>query len=154
MLSLIYVSTASAPLSLAQVEAMADRAALRNAESGITGMLTFNGAGFMQLLEGEEGKVLTTMYRIEHDRRHGQIEYIRQETRGHRECPGWAMRAQIAPLVGHGSAMRFGRSLPDSLSWDTRMLFTSFASSMREAIAPITARQPNAGPVLQMAVPA
>ncbi|WP_271078591.1 BLUF domain-containing protein [Aurantiacibacter sp. MUD61] len=134
MLSLIYVSTATSRLPLAAVEAMADRAAARNAQVGITGMLAYNGESFMQLLEGDGDAVLATMRRIERDTRHGDINYVRQEIRYQRECPDWSMKTLLAPLSRMGSAALFTKSLPRSTDLDTRILFTSFASTVRPDI--------------------
>lgn len=130
MLSLIYVSVASPGLSMAAVEDMAAKAAEANAESELTGMLAYNSASFMQLLEGDGDAVLDTMQRIEADDRHSCITFIRQAVREERECPGWSMRPIITPLSGIGSATVFTGSLPKTMELDTRILFTSFASRL------------------------
>ncbi|MBH5321886.1 BLUF domain-containing protein [Aurantiacibacter sediminis] len=130
MLSLIYVSTAQERMPMAAVEAMAERSAARNHQAGITGMLAYNGRSFMQLLEGDGEAVLATMRRIERDPRHSNISYVRQEMRFQRECPDWSMKTLLAPLSKMGSATVFTQSLPRSTDLDTRILFTSFASSI------------------------
>lgn len=130
MLSLIYVSVASQVLTAAQVQAIAEHAAEENAAREVTGMLAFNSRSFMQLLEGDGGAVLDTMRRIEADPRHESITYIRQQQREARECPDWSMRSMITPLTGAGSATVFTKSLPTQMELDTKILFTSFASSL------------------------
>lgn len=135
MLSLMYVSTARPGLTSQDVAAMADRAAQNNAREGVTGMLAFNSRNFMQLLEGVGDKVLGIMRHIERDDRHHDITYIRQDRREQRECPDWSMRSLITPLTGIGSATVFTGSLPRQMELDTKILFTSFASSLTAAQA-------------------
>ncbi len=131
MLSLIYVSVATQALGSTAVQDLAEHAAENNAEREITGMLAYNSVSFMQLLEGAGEDVLDTMRRIERDDRHSNITYIRQDLRDHRECPDWSMRSLLTPMTGAGSADVFTGSLPKAMELDTRILFTSFASSLR-----------------------
>lgn len=130
LLSLIYVSTASAQIDDATVQQIAGTAAERNARLGVTGLLAYNSVSFMQLLEGEGEDVLKVMHGIERDARHANIVYVRQDTREKRECPDWSMRSLITPLTGIGSAQVFTGSLPSEMELDTKILFTSFASSL------------------------
>lgn len=130
MLSLIYVSNAREGLGEADVAAIAKKAAANNAHNEITGLLAYNSQSFMQLLEGTSNAVLAVMRWIERDERHDNIVYIRQQHRDERECPNWSMRSLITPLRGIGSANVFTGSLPREMELDTKILFTSFASSL------------------------
>ena len=130
VLSLVYVSTASRPLSRQAVEDIAERAAVDNRKCGITGLLAYNARNFMQLLEGEHDDVHAVMRRIEDDVRHSSIIYIRRDSRATRECPDWSMCPIFTPLTGAGSVGRFADSLPETMELGTRVLFTSFASSL------------------------
>ncbi|MCL4673378.1 MAG: BLUF domain-containing protein [Sphingomonadaceae bacterium] len=132
MLSLIYVSTAAPGFREADLAPLAQAAATANAVLGVTGMLAYNGAHFMQLLEGEEAAVEATLARIAADPRHAGLVVIRRETRAGRECPDWSMRAFLTPLSGAGAATRFAADLPDQFEPDTRVVFTSFASLDRK----------------------
>lgn len=131
MLSLIYVSVARTDITQKQVEALAIHSARNNASFGVTGLLAYNTRRFMQLLEGEEEMVRAIMAGIEADDRHSDITYVRDELRTHRECPTWSMQSLITPLTGIGSASVFSRSLPEQMNLDTKVLFTSFASSRK-----------------------
>ena len=133
MLSLIYVSTARTQITDAMVEALAAEAAEHNARNQITGLLAYNSRSFMQLLEGEGDTVLATMHAIERDPRHENIVYIRQDTRFDRECPEWSMRSLITPVTGIESVQVFNGALPPTMEMDTKILFTSFASSLSAA---------------------
>ena len=131
MLSLIYVSTASAPMTQGELDNLIEQSAANNRAAGVTGLLAYNSQNFMQLLEDEGDAVLSIMRKIEQDKRHSNIVYLRQDTRGERECPDWAMHPLLTPLSGLGSANVFTGSLPKSMELDTKILFTSFASSLK-----------------------
>ena len=130
MLSLIYVSTATVPITDSMVESLAANAAKNNAQHQITGLLAYNSRSFMQLLEGEGDTVLATMHAIERDTRHENIVYIRQDSRFGRECPDWAMRSLITQVTGIGSVKVFTGALPSTMEMDTKILFSSFASAL------------------------
>lgn len=129
MLSLVYVSVAHADITQKQVEALAVHSARNNALHQVTGLLAYNTRRFMQLLEGEPDAVMAIMRSIEADSRHSQVNIMRQERRTQRECPTWSMQSLIMPLTGVGSADVFIHSLPEQMDIDTKVLFTSFASS-------------------------
>lgn len=132
MLSLIYVSTATDAFQRGELAALADRSAAENARRGVTGMLAYNGEHFMQLLEGEDTVVEQTLARIAEDPRHQSLVVIRRDQRRARECPGWSMQSFLTPLKGAGSATMFAARLPATFASDTRVIFTSFASILRE----------------------
>ena len=131
MHSVIYVSTAAAGFRDADLAALVTAAEQANAALKITGMLAYNGAHFMQLLEGEETTVEAILDRIAADPRHASVVVIRRGDRPGRECPDWSMRAFLTPLSGAGAATRFAADLPPAFDADTRALFTSFASAVR-----------------------
>ena len=133
MVSLIYVSRATADLGADDLAALGEAAAAANAARGITGMLAYNGEHFMQLLEGQDAAVDELLARIVGDPRHRDLVVIRRDERPARECPYWSMRAFLTPLAGAGSATRFAAGLPVSFAADTRVIFTSFASLPRVA---------------------
>lgn len=135
MLSLIYVSRMIMRANEEAVAELARRAEAANSRLGITGLLLWNSRHFMQLLEGESQHVMDVMTRIAIDPRHADIVYLRTEERANRECPEWGMRAQLSPLTGAGALTGFAEALPATLMSDTRILFTSFASALRPAMA-------------------
>lgn len=132
MISLVYLSTSSADLSAEELAALQAQASRTNARCGVTGMLAYDGKRFIQLLEGAERVVNATMGRIQQDSRHQGISILRHEEIGERECPDWSMRVMALPLTEAGSASEFAASLPEEMAPETRMLFTSFASSARK----------------------
>ena len=76
------------------------------------------------------------MERISQDSRHHDVNILRKADTRQRECPGWSMRALMGPLTGEGSASEFTASLPEKMEVDTRILFTSFASALRDQLEP------------------
>lgn len=69
---------------------------------------------------------------IPRDSRHRDINILRKTEIQRRECPDWSMRMLLRPFAGEGSATDLSASLPKQMDVDTRILFTSFASSLRD----------------------
>ncbi|MGB7372537.1 BLUF domain-containing protein [Pontixanthobacter sp.] len=132
MHSLIYVSSVRAEFGPAELETLTAQAARKNARREITGMLAFNGKSFMQLLEGEQNQIEALVEKISKDPRHRDLIVIRRRDIEVRECPDWTMRSFVVPLDRAGDAKRFSMALPDGFDLDTRLLFTSFGSLVRQ----------------------
>ena len=62
----------------------------RNAAVGVTGVLAFDGAHFIQVLEGPIATVERLFARISHDRRHANIELLARES-AERLFATWSM---------------------------------------------------------------
>lgn len=62
-----------------------------NSAAGITGVMFFQGARFLQFIEGEESSLRDLMTRIESDPRHEGIKYLFDEPLAHRGFPQWSM---------------------------------------------------------------
>jgi hypothetical protein len=126
MQSIIYVSTVVAPFGNFDLTQLVAQSAARNYELKITGLLAFNGINFMQLLEGPDEAVESTLRRIANDRRHIGLAVIRRRAISRRECEKWAMTGRMLPLSGIGADGAHGL-LPEFLQ-DTEQLFSSFSS--------------------------
>ena len=91
MISLTYLSTATAPLdeaTLAEILAVSRR---NNAAAGLTGMLLHDDGHFIQTLEGEEEAVVRAFHRIEADPRHREVLVALREEVQERRFPAWSM---------------------------------------------------------------
>jgi len=89
--ALVYVSRAAHVLSLVELDAVLQRAQVRNAQLGVTGVLLHTGGQFMQYIEGPADAMGTIYGSIKADRRHhGIIELLREEI-PEREYPPWSM---------------------------------------------------------------
>ena len=83
----------------AEVGLLVERARRRNAETGITGVLLFDGARFCQFLEGPEGAVLDLMRRIGADPRHRNVIRVHESVIDARRFKSWYLGyVQIADL--------------------------------------------------------
>ena len=133
MLSVIYVSNVAPGFDDSDLESLVSQAAAINKKNNLTGMLVYNGRHFMQLLEGKTRRVEQTLERIARDNRHNDIVVIRREVDKPRECPDWSMRSFTVPLTGAGATDVVFQSLPEGFRDDTRVVFTSFASMIRES---------------------
>lgn len=75
--SLVYASTATHPLTTADLESLLTDARAFNREHQVTGVLLHSGASFMQCLEGAPEDVGAAYERIKRSSKHqGIVEYI------------------------------------------------------------------------------
>jgi Sensors of blue-light using FAD len=91
MIRLTYVSTCKTGLVLADVRAILAVATKSNAANGITGMLYWSGAYFMQTLEGERAPVTVCFNRVCRDVRHTDVELVNAVPTGTRWFGEWSM---------------------------------------------------------------
>ena len=133
MLSIIYVSKVAPGFGEKDLDPLVTVSARKNAEKDVTGMLVYNGQNFMQLLEGKQRRVEQILDRIAKDERHQDLVVIRKEMDQPRECPDWSMRSFTVPLAGTGAADVVFQSLPEGFRPETRVLFTSFASMVKQS---------------------
>lgn len=77
---LTYVSTAHKAVSSIDLQDILEAAIRNNERDGVTGMLLYNGANFMQVLEGPEEAINTVYNRICSDKRHGHVVTVLRES--------------------------------------------------------------------------
>lgn len=91
LIQLIYVSAASHELNDSELQAILASSVRHNRDDVITGMLLYAQGSFMQVLEGDESKVLATYSRIHLDPRHRQVTLISLHPVEQREFAAWSM---------------------------------------------------------------
>jgi hypothetical protein len=91
VLTIVYVSAATHPMSEDELAVLLNQAREKNAMHGITGVLLYHDGNFMQLLQGPEGDVRAIYAAIESDPRHHMVIPIVDETGLPREFADWAM---------------------------------------------------------------
>ncbi|MEN1784958.1 MAG: BLUF domain-containing protein [Bacteroidota bacterium] len=91
MHSLVYRSVASDSFTRPEIYSMLSRAKDYNAEHGITGCLLYHNAYFLQLLEGDEAKVMDLFERISKDERHHQLTLVESNSINERMFKTWSM---------------------------------------------------------------
>lgn len=91
---LVYVSTASEPMSEPDLAGLLEQSRERNERYGITGMLLYKNRRFIQLLEGEEENVQKIFRSIARDERHYDVQLLWSHYAQYREFPDWTMGFQ------------------------------------------------------------
>lgn len=89
--TLVYTSRAVVDVNAKMVSALADQAALSNAEIGLTGMLIYGGGRFLQVLEGPRHKLTTLYGKIMRDPRHVDCTTLLEEADAQRRFPSFHM---------------------------------------------------------------
>lgn len=127
MLELVYISTATRSFEQDDLRELVEQAAAINSREGITGLLLYNGRNFLQLLEGESGRIVALMARLRADPRHDGIRIVSQRRTAAPACGGWGMR--LVPLDRELAQRKadLGAILPDGLSSELRQLIVNFA---------------------------
>lgn len=93
LLQLVYVSTATRPLSDRDLRAIADIAERNNAERGLTGFVLHQGGFFHCVLEGPSSEVLRRMEVIITDERHRELCILREQETSSRRFANWSFSA-------------------------------------------------------------
>jgi class 3 adenylate cyclase len=111
--SITYVSTATQSLSESEFDAIAKVSVLNNSAANVTGILVLCGEFFLQILEGEEVDVDTTLERIRHDPRHRNIQVLKVDhDLAQRQFPDWSMQTvqlnHVNDTLIHGMRMMLG----------------------------------------------
>ena len=91
MIRVVYVSSAVAPLSEGELNALLLQSQGNNHRAGITGMLLYRDGQFMQALEGDARVVRRLLQRIAADPRHEGMVQLLEEPIDERDFPTWAM---------------------------------------------------------------
>jgi len=91
MIQLSYISSATEPMSTQDLLPLLQGCREQNAGSGVTGMLLYGNATFLQVLEGEEAVVDALLETIRRDPRHTDLQVLYRKTIERREYSDWSM---------------------------------------------------------------
>lgn len=91
MYFLVYVSSASEPMSRSDLEALLIKARENNAALNVTGMLLYKDGNFMQLLEGSREAIEALHQKIKEDPRHRSVITLLTGETATREFKDWTM---------------------------------------------------------------
>lgn len=91
LIEFIYISDATKEYTWPELDTLRKEASSRNKLEKITGVLLFDGLHFMQVLEGEEKKVLALFNKIKRDSRHKNVEPLIQNPIAKRNFSSWSM---------------------------------------------------------------
>ncbi|AGA92252.1 putative membrane protein [Thioflavicoccus mobilis 8321] len=91
MIQMLYISSATEPMSTEDLLGLLRECRENNAAKGITGMLIYGNATFLQVLEGEEEVVDDLFENIRRDPRHSNVEILHRKTIERRQYSDWSM---------------------------------------------------------------
>jgi hypothetical protein len=91
VIQLVYLSSATQWPSSADLQALLRQSRERNRASGITGMLLYKNAQFIQLLEGEADAVHDVFASIRRDPRHTGVVTLVEQPAAERDFSEWYM---------------------------------------------------------------
>ena len=91
LVSLVYVSAGVRLFGEPEVADILAQSHRNNERAGITGMLLYRDGNFMQVLEGSDAAVQTTLKRIRGDERHRGIVVLKTDKISQRSFSQWTM---------------------------------------------------------------
>ncbi|MFD1872667.1 BLUF domain-containing protein [Hymenobacter bucti] len=136
---IIYMSTASWPMTDAELQELLRQAQQGNERLGITGALVYGDGQFMQIMEGEQATLETLYAHLGQDRRHKGLFKLADRPIIERRFSEWSMAFQVVSpagfeqLVGYVAPARLTQQLPDLGAADS--LFVERMRSL--ALAPV-----------------
>lgn len=91
MYFILYLSSASKPMSDDELFELLEEVREKNKKVEITGMLLYKGGNFLQMLEGEKEVVKALFQKIKKDSRHKDIVTIMEGETEKRTFESWSM---------------------------------------------------------------
>lgn len=91
LLSVVYVSSGVCEFDDLEITALLAQARKNNEHCGLTGMLLYRDGNFLQVLEGPEAEVESTLLRIKSDPRHRGIMVMQKKAIQTRSFSEWTM---------------------------------------------------------------
>ncbi|RZK30342.1 MAG: BLUF domain-containing protein [Hymenobacter sp.] len=88
---IIYLSRATTPFTNEQLQDLLEEARLHNAANELTGILLYGNDQFLQVLEGERGRVQTIYEHIVQDPRHHNVTLFADKQINARAFADWSM---------------------------------------------------------------
>lgn len=116
---IIYMSTASWPMTDTELKELLTQAQQGNDRRGITGALVYGDGQFMQIMEGEQAALQALYAHLGQDRRHKGLFKLADRPIAERRFSEWSMAfqavspAEFEQLVGYVAPARLAQQLPD-----------------------------------------
>lgn len=101
LIQLVYASIAAKPFEGEALNELVATSRASNARLGITGLLLYKNASFLQVLEGEEGKTTRLLEKIRQDKRHDGMVILRRRHVEEHGFPDWPMGYVYVPERRH-----------------------------------------------------
>lgn len=125
---IIYMSTATRPMTAADLSELLAQAQWGNAQRGITGALVYGDGQFMQIMEGDQVTLEALYAHIGQDRRHTGLFKLADRPLEARRFAEWSMAFQVVSpadfqqLAGYVEPARLADHLPDLGAVDSLFL--------------------------------
>lgn len=149
MIQLIYTSAATVEFSREDLIELLDRARQNNEGLEVSGMLVYQDGSFLQILEGEEEKVIPLYEKIEKDPRHGEVKLILRSEIEERSFGDWKMgfydatRQAARKVPGYFDFFRAGPPFSKSEIDRARKVLLQFREGAWRQQVEIEARAPD-----------
>ncbi|HTE43380.1 MAG TPA: BLUF domain-containing protein [Steroidobacteraceae bacterium] len=116
MLSLVYASSASRPITDSDLDQLLAAARLNNERHGITGLLLYKDGNFMQAIEGPDEAVNRVFDHIRQDSRHHGVLLLLKQQVTERQFPNWSMSLQNVDRLGEPHRSELSKFLSDQFT--------------------------------------
>ena len=137
LIQIAYVSSTRGLLTAAAIADLLVSSRQRNHARGITGVLLYKDGNVLQVIEGEEARVVALFASILKDRRHSGVIKMYQKPIAARDFPDWTMgfrdlKAEPArQLVGFSEILEPSFDLSTLTPSSATKLLISFKASLR-----------------------
>lgn len=91
MIQILYISVATDPMSSEELVRLLQQCRESNASRGVTGMLLYGNATFLQVLEGDEEVIEDLLEKIRRDPRHRDLQVLYRKKIEQRQYSDWSM---------------------------------------------------------------
>jgi uncharacterized membrane protein (DUF373 family) len=91
MIQILYISVATDPMSSEELVRLLQQCRESNASKGVTGMLLYGNATFLQVLEGDEEVIEELLEKIRRDPRHRDLQVLYRKKIEQRQYSDWSM---------------------------------------------------------------
>ena len=133
--SIIYLSSATEPLTPQELRDLLDLSRRNNAAVGIGGILLHWDGNFLQYIEGPEKQLELLMAKVTQDPRHDGIIVVHREAIEERAFPDWTMAFESIKVKTDGESDYLSSgaldAAPGNLSPTASRLIESFREHIR-----------------------
>jgi hypothetical protein len=131
--TLTYTSRARLDLGDSDLAAIHHSARHLNALDGISGLLLFDGARFLQIVEGAEDAIDNLVGRLRMDSRHSAFEVRDERLVDRRSFPDWSMELVRVSAGYRNAREEVATVLPDSVAAPVRELVLRMSGQLAAA---------------------
>ncbi|MBC6699132.1 BLUF domain-containing protein [Hymenobacter puniceus] len=136
---IIYLSSATQPMSDDDLTLLLEQCRRNNERLGVTGALVYGGGQFMQIMEGESAVVQALYDKVETDARHTGVMKLADKDIPHRSFGNWSMAfdtvaaEMLLSAAGYATPAEMMHNLPTGLSAADNLLYAMLRATVGEA---------------------